>query len=107
MNRMQQKCFVATTGLHLLLVLILLVGPAFLSSKSKSDNLPIVDVISGKTIDDLFSGGGNPLAKPPPFAPPAPPEPKIAQPTPSPEQPKVREAEPPPKPPPDSTAPTQ
>ena len=98
MNRIQQKCFVASTGFHLLLVLILLVGPAFLSSKSKLDNLPIVDVIPGKTIDDLFSGGGNPLAKPPPFAPPAPPEPKVAQPTPPPEQPKVREPEPPQKP---------
>ena len=45
MNRMQQKCFVASAGFHLLLVLILLVGPAFLSSKSKSDNSPILDVI--------------------------------------------------------------
>ena len=98
MNRMQQKCFVASTGFHLLLVLILLVGPAFLSSKSKSDNLPILDVISGKTIDDLFSGGGNPLAKPPPPDPLPKPAPQIAQPTPPPERPKVREPEPPQKP---------
>ena len=47
-------------GLHLLLLLILLVGPAFLASKSKSDNSPILDVIPGKLIDAAFSGGGNP-----------------------------------------------
>ena len=98
MNRMQQKCFVAATGFHLLLVLILLVGPAFLSSKSKSDNSPILDVIPNNLIDAAFSGGGNPLAKPPPPAPPAPPAPQIVQPTPPPERPKVREPEPPQKP---------
>lgn len=98
MNRFQQKCFFASAGFHLLLVVILLVGPAFLSSKSKSDNSPILDVIPGKLIDAAFSGGGNPNAKPPPPAPPAPPAPQVAQPAPAPEPPKVREPEPPPKP---------
>ena len=98
MNRLQQKCFIASAGFHLLLMVILLVGPAFLSSKSKLDNSPILDVIPGKLIDAAFSGGGNPNAKPPPPAPPAPPAPQVAQPAPAPEPPKVRAPEPPPEP---------
>jgi TonB family protein len=98
MNRVQQKCFVASTGVHLLLVLILLIGPAFLSSKSKSDNTPILDVIPGKLIDAAFSGGGNPLAKPPPPALPAPPAPPIVQPAPPPQPTPVRQPDPPQKP---------
>jgi colicin import membrane protein len=101
MDRLQQKCFVASAGLHLLLAVILVIGPAFLSSKSRSDNSPILDVIPGKLIDAAFSGGGNPNAKPPP---PAPPAPQVAQPAPPPERVKapepvkVREPEPPQKP---------
>ena len=98
MNRTQQKCFVASTGFHLLLIMILLIGPAFLSSKSKSDNSPILDVIPGKLIDAAFSGGGNPLAKPPPPDIPAPPKPQIAQPTPPPQPTQVRQPDPPQKP---------
>jgi TonB family protein len=98
MDRLQQKCFVAATGFHLLLVVILLVGPAFLASKSKSDNSPILDVIPNNLIDAAFSGGGNPNAKPPPLAPPAPPAPPIAQPAPPPQPTPVRQPEPPQKP---------
>ncbi|MGO8925655.1 MAG: TonB family protein [Limisphaerales bacterium] len=104
MDRLQQKCFVASAGLHLLLAVILVIGPAFLASKSKSDNSPILDVIPGKLIDAAFSGGGNPNAKPPPPAPLAPPAPQVAQPAPQPERVKapepvkVREPEPPQKP---------
>jgi TonB family protein len=97
MDRLQFKCFVAATGFHLLLGLILLVGPAFLSSKSRSDNSPILDVIPGKLIDAAFSGGGNLNAKPPPPAPPAPPAPpqkNITPPAPVPEPARVREPEP-------------
>ena len=98
MNRLEQKCVIASAGIHLLLLLILLVGPAFLTSKSKSDNSPILDVIPSKLIDAAFSGGGNPLAKPPPPAPPMPPVPQVAQSAPPPEPVKVRAPEPPQKP---------
>ena len=49
MNRLHQKCFVASTGLHLLLLRDSVVGPAFLSSKSKSDSMPILDFHPLKT----------------------------------------------------------
>lgn len=92
MNRLQQKCFVASAGIHLLLLLILLVGPAFLTSKSKSDSRPPLDYIPTKLIDAAFSGGGNPNGTPPPPAPPAPPAPTVAPPTPNPEP--VKEVKP-------------
>lgn len=98
MNRLQQKCFVASTGVHLLLLLILLVGPAFLSSKSQSDNSPILDVVPGKLIDAAFSGGGNPNGTPPPPAPPAPPAPPVAQQAPPPQHVKAQAPEPTPEP---------
>ena len=74
MDRLQKKCFVASTGFHLLLVVILIVGPAFLASHSKSEDMPILAFIPVKTVDALVSGGGDPHGSPPP--PPAPPAPK-------------------------------
>jgi colicin import membrane protein len=100
MNRLQKKCFLASTGFHLLLVVILLIGPAFVSSKSQTDTMPVLDFVPFKTVDSLISGGGNPNAnsqpatfeKPQP-APPAPPAPIKPAPLPPPEQ--VREVDPP------------
>jgi colicin import membrane protein len=98
MNRLQTKCFIGSAGFHLLLMVILLVGPAFLTSKSKSDNSPILDVIPTKLIDAAFSGGGNPNGTPPPPAPPVPPQRNITPPAPPPEPVKERTPEPVPEP---------
>jgi TonB family protein len=76
MNRLHKKCFIASAGVHLLLALILLVGPAFLSSKTKVEDVPLIDVIPDKLIDAAAMGGGSPSAKPPPPAPPTPPAPQ-------------------------------
>jgi TonB family protein len=93
MNRLHKKCLIASVGAHSLLLLILLVGPAFLTSKSKSDDLPVIDFIPSKFIDAPLVGGGNRDAKPPPaVAPPAQPPPQ-PQPQPAPE--KQREPDPP------------
>jgi colicin import membrane protein len=100
MNRLQKKCLVATTGFHLLLILILIIGPAFLSSRDKSDNLPVLDFIPFKTVDALVSGGGNPKAQPPAPAPapavPQPPPVAVPQPHPAPPPP-LEKSEPAPK----------
>jgi TonB family protein len=86
MNRLNQKCFIASAGIHVLLMVILVIGPAFLTSKSKSDDAPILDVIPGKLIDAAFSGIGNPHGTPPPPAPETrPPAPRVVQPAPQPE----------------------
>ena len=86
MNRLQKKCFIASTGFHLLLALILIVGPAFLSSNPKTDDLPLLNFVPVKTVDSLMSGGGNPKAQPPPA---------VAQPAPQPPAPAIA---PPPQP---------
>src|SRR5436190_17964346 len=69
MDRLQKKCFIASTGLHLLLVVILLLGSAFLGKQEKPVTLQYIDIIPIKTIEAPFVGGGNPNAKPPPPAP--------------------------------------
>ena len=96
MDRLQKKCVLASTGIHLSLLLILLVGPAFTASRSKPDTMPVLDFVALKTVDDAMSGGGNPNAKPPPatmekpqLAPAAP----IVNPTPPPPE-KVQPPEP-------------
>jgi TonB family protein len=92
MNRLQKKCFFAATGFHLLLVVILFVGPAFLSSNQKSDDRALIDFVPLKTIDEALSGGGSPTARPPAPAPP-PPASRPQPPAPRPEEPVVQPPE--------------
>lgn len=97
MNRLQKKCFIASASAHLFLALLLVLGPGFISSRSKSaDDMPILDFTPFKTVDQLISGGGNPNAKPPPAAPA--PQPPAPAPAPQPQQEKLREPEPPKEP---------
>ena len=85
MNRLQKKCLIVTAGMHLLLVVILLVGPGFFAAKPKPDDTQVLDVIPANLIDAAFSSGVK-NAQP---APPAPPIPKpIVTPPPTPEPPK-------------------
>ncbi len=65
MSRLQQKCLVASTAMHGLLLLVVLVAPLILLSDAKKDDLPVLKVIPGKLVDELMSGGGSPTAKPP------------------------------------------
>jgi len=111
MNRFQKKCFIISTGLHLLLAVMVLVGSAFLSSRGKLDDAPILDFVSADMIptDGNVSGGGGPMMRPrapqqpiePPAAPPQAPPPVVqTQPEPKPEVPKPEVAKAPtPEPP--------
>jgi outer membrane biosynthesis protein TonB len=72
MNRLHKKCFIASAGTHLLLALILLVGPAFLSDKSKVDEIQPLNFIPENLVLGPVSGGGNPRAATRPPPPPAP-----------------------------------
>jgi TonB family protein len=85
MNRLQKKCLLATAGFHLLLLVILLVGPAFFSPKPKTDDLQLLDVIPANAIDAAFSSGVKNVQPPAPTPVVAPPQP---QPTPVQPQPK-------------------
>jgi TonB family protein len=90
MNRIQKKCFVASTGVHLLLVVILFVGSAFFSPPKKAEDLQEVDILPTKLIDAMMSGGGERVRGTP--QPPSPP-PRAAEPSPTPE--KAKEPDPP------------
>ena len=111
MNRLQKKCAMVTVGIHLLLVVILIVGPGFFAPKPKADDLPL-DVIPANLIDAAFNSGVHNATPPPPTAiitPPTPaptppaPTPVVTPPptrkeTPGPIRPVVREPTPEPKP---------
>jgi TonB family protein len=104
MTRLQKKCVIATAGFHLLLLVILLVGPAFFTSKPKIDDSQVLDVIPANLVDAAVSSGvrgatppaPTPVVTPQPTPPapaptPAPPQPRPA-PTPAPQ--KVERVEP-------------
>jgi len=98
---LQKKCLLASTAMHSLLVVILVVGPAFLSAKKRPPDLPLLDVIPSRLVDAALSGGGTPKAKPPPAAAQAEapkPEPQPRQPQPEPPRPQPPERRKPAKP---------
>ena len=92
MNRLEKKCLIATAGFHLLLVLVLLFGAAFFTSRSKPDDTKVLDVIPANLIDAAFSSGVKNAQPPAPTPIVKPPEP-----IPQPPQP-VPVVTPPPKP---------
>jgi len=93
-DRRQKKCLLGSALFHGVLLLVLLVGPGFLTRKPPA--LPVIDYIPDEIVDALLHGGGNPRVTTPPAPPPPAPEPPKAQPQP---QVKAREPEPVPVPP--------
>jgi protein TonB len=96
MNRLQKKCVIGIVGVHLLLGVILVVGPAFFYSKPKADDLQVLDVIPANLIDAAFNSGVANAAPLPPapvtLPPPPPPTPVVTPPAPAPQ--KVEKTEP-------------
>jgi len=78
MNRLQKKCVLATAGVHLLLLVILVVGPAFFEPRPRED-LQVLDVIPSNLIDALRTSGVRDAQPPPPAVQPAP-QPPASQP---------------------------
>lgn len=74
MNRLQKRCIIGTAGIHLLLLLVLIVGPAFFNSEPKTDNTQVLDVIPANLVDAAIDTGVQ-NAQPPPPAPMAVPQP--------------------------------
>jgi TonB family protein len=92
MNRLQKKCAIATAGIHLLLLLILVFGSAFFSPRPKPDDTQLLDVIPANLIDAAFNSGVRNATPPAPAPvvvpqPPAPPTPAV-QPAPPPPVPR-------------------
>src|SRR5947208_2001040 len=93
MNRLQKKCVIVSAGFHLLLMLILFVGPAFFTSKPDLLDAKLLDMIPANVVDGVLSREGasaaksQPAARPP--APPALPEPRPVIKHPEPNPPKA------------------
>jgi TonB family protein len=66
-------------GIHLLLLLILIVGPAFYNQEPKTDNTPTLDVIPDTIVDAAVNSGVQ-GAQPPPTPKPVTPQPPQPQP---------------------------
>lgn len=90
MERLHKKCLIASSCMHLFLMLLVLLGSAFFvqTEKKKITDQPRLRVVPTRLIDGAMAGGGgNPKLAPsddvqkgqtltPPVAPPKPPEPK-------------------------------
>lgn len=80
MSRLQKKCLIASSALHGLLAVILLVGTAFLVKEEEHVDQTVLNFIPDKLVDAAMQRAAGPLAPalPPPSQPPAP----ISQPPP-------------------------
>jgi TonB family protein len=94
MNRLQKKCLLVTAGFHLLLLLILVVGPGFFTPKNPVNDLPVLTAIPSQAVDALLSSGVKAAPPPPPtpkpvvVTPPTPVQAPLPTPTPTPPAPK-------------------
>ncbi|HXC34455.1 MAG TPA: TonB family protein [Candidatus Acidoferrales bacterium] len=87
MNRLQKKCVIGTAGIHLLLLTVLIFGPAFFNRPPKTDNT-VLDVIPANVVDAALNSGVRDAQAPPPA--PAVIPPSLLQPPPAPAlEPKV------------------
>lgn len=86
MSRLQKKCIIVSTGLHLLLLGIIVVGPAFTSSTTPE--VQYINFIPSVVVPGNVAGGGNPNAgrAPVPAVPPT--QPPVQPPVQPPPQPK-------------------
>lgn len=78
MNRLQKKCIIGTVGIHLLLLLILIVGPAFYNQQPKTDDTTVLDMIPANLVDAAVNSGVQ-GAQPPPTPRPVTPQPPQPQ----------------------------
>jgi TonB family protein len=66
MNRLQLKCFMVSTALHGLMAIALLVGMGLSATHHVPDDLPMLEVIPSRLIDEALAGGGDPRPPGPP-----------------------------------------
>ena len=101
MSRLQKKCFIGATSVHLLLLATLVIGPGFFS-KETVDESEVLTIIPLMATESGPAGGGAPSAPVQPTPPtPAPPTPAIQE---TPRTPEVRRVDPPPSRPPEPIA---
>jgi len=110
MNPLQKKCVLATAGFHLLLLVILFLGPGFFHRQPPPDTFTTLKVIPASAVDVALNSGSTaatpapvtptpptPVVTPPPEPTPVPPTPEPAKPVVTPEpapQPEPQPAKP-------------
>lgn len=91
MSRLQKKCFIGASGMHLLLLVILFVGPAFFVA-DKVDDSDVITFVPAILTDDKLSNPGATAQRPAPQPEPQPPQPQpqpqpqVQPPTPQPQR---------------------
>jgi TonB family protein len=91
MDRFAKKCVIASSIMHGSLVLLLIVGPAFLPSQETIEAKQIIDFIPFKTLETSMSGGGNPKVEQTLPSPVPPQTPRRDEPAPAPTPPRREE----------------
>jgi protein TonB len=96
MSRLEKKCFLGATGFHLLLLMILIVGPAFLRA-DKVDDSQVIEFIPMTLTDEKVSNPGASAPRPPAPQPQPQPrsQPEVQPPAPQPQPQPVRQPDPP------------
>jgi len=99
MNRLRVRCFLASVGMHGLLLVLFLAGSGFVAHHQEPTwvDLPVLDFIPSRLVDEAIIGGGDPRGGAPSTA--------AAAPQPQP-QPQPTETQPVPSAPPKSPTPT-
>ncbi|MEO7297911.1 MAG: TonB C-terminal domain-containing protein [Verrucomicrobiota bacterium] len=66
MNRFQKKCLIASLSMHGLLLLVMVVGTAFFTSKKDPvvESAHIIELVPNAIVTDGKTGGGNPAPAP-------------------------------------------
>jgi periplasmic protein TonB len=81
MNRFQKKCFIVVAAMHGLLLLVLIVGTAFLKPEKKIEPSKVITLVSLPTVTDgPTRGGASPAPAPAPAPTPVPAPVPVAQP---------------------------
>jgi len=70
MDRWQRRGLALSLVLHALLAAVLVLGPAFRAPGPSVPDLPILEILPVRLVDEPVFGGGQPRAEPPPPAPP-------------------------------------
>lgn len=84
MDRWQRRGLMVSLVLHVLLAAVLVFGPAFRARGPSVPDLPILEILPARLVDEPSFGGGQPPVRPlPPSQPPLPtPQPPAARPAP-------------------------
>lgn len=78
MSRLQKKCFIGASGMHLLLLLILFVGPAFFMA-DKVDDSDVITFVPAILTDEKLSNPGATAPRPSPQQQQQPPPQQVAE----------------------------